>query len=594
MQGMQIVMRSLLRTLLASALAMGLASTAIAREIVAGPLGRKLDLHVSRLEGIGFAGAVLVEKDGVVILKKGYGLANRSTSQRYTAETPFDIGSITKQFTAAAVLKLEMQGKLRVSDPISRFFDDTPADKQAITLHHLLTHTSGLENGFGDDYEEMPRDALVTKALASKLQSAPGDRFHYSNAGYGLLGAVIEKVSGQPYETFLQEQLFRPAGMMKTGYRLAGWKPAELAHGYQGDSDWGTPLDHAWAADGPWWNLRANGGMLSTAGDLRRWGTALEGGKILSAEAKAKLVTPYVKENEAGTFHYGYGWFLSTTERGTRLAAHTGSNGVFYADFQRYLDERIVVIASSSQSEVISPFVSTAVSAAMFGKDLSSPPQVARLDAATLQRFAGDYILPTGGRLTVTVAPGTSYGPQRVFIAPQGGDAYELVTGNAGPKIGVGSAADASRLLAALGASREGNYQPLAEVYGTPVEQAKQETTDLMAGLERRLGAFRRFELLGGAKRGQRDTTWIRFEFEKGERVFEHIWTGGVVTAFRPVDGIRTFFPESEKALFSYDLRTGKVRHISSEMEAGVVKALVLESAAGAVRAGRTEPGTGP
>lgn len=588
-------MRGVLRALLVGALAMGLASTATAqnaREVVAGPLGRKLDLHVARLEGIGFAGEVLVQKDGVVVLSKGYGLANRSTSQRYTAETPFDIGSITKQFTAAAVLKLEMQGKLRVSDPISKFFDDVPADKQAITLHHLLTHTSGLENGFGDDYEAVSRDALVAKALASKLQSAPGARFSYSNAGYSLLGAVIEKVSGRPYETFLKEQLFRPAGMTRTGYRLADWKPAELAHGYQGDSDWGAPLDHAWAADGPWWNLRANGGMLSTAGDLGRWGTALEGGKILSAEAKAKLVTPYVKENEAGAFHYGYGWFLSTTERSTRLAAHTGSNGVFYADFQRYLDERVTVIAASSQSEVIAPFVSTALSAAVFGKELSSPPPVAKLDAAALQRFAGDYVLPTGGRLMVTLEPATPHGPQRVSIAPQGGDAYEVVTGNAGPKIGAGSTADTAALLAALVASRAGAYEPLAVVYGIPVEQAKQETTELMARLEGGLGAFRRFELLGGAKRGQRDTTWVRFEFEKGDRVFEHIWTGGVVTAFRPVDGVRTFFPESEAALFSYDLRNGKVRHIRSEAESGVVKTLVLEGEAGPVRAERADPGS--
>jgi CubicO group peptidase (beta-lactamase class C family) len=580
--------------LLFGVLAICLGATAAAqspREIVRGPLGKQLDGHVSRLEGLGFAGVVLVEKDGVVILKKGYGLANRATSQRFTAQTPFDIGSVTKQFTAAAVLKLEMQGKLRVSDPISRFFDGVPADKQAITLHYLLTHTSGLENGFGDDYDAMSRDALVAKALASKLQSAPGSRFSYSNAGYSLLGAIIEKVSGQPYEQFLQDQLFRPAGMTKTGYRLPRWKSAELAHGYQGDSDWGTPLDHPWAPDGPWWNLRANGGMLSTAEDLNRWREALEGDRILSAEAKAKMVTPYVKESDSGPFQYGYGWFVSTTDRGTRLAAHTGSNGVFYTDFQRYLDDRVAVIAGSSQTEIISPFVSAAVGAAMFGQAIAPPPQVAKLEPAALQRFAGEYVLPSGGRLAVTAPPPSSDGLQRIVLTPQGLDAYELLTGNTGPKPGVGSAVDEARLLSALEATRVGNYELLATVYGTSADEAKGEMNGLMADLERRFGAFRRFKTLGGATRGPRATTWISFEFVKGERMFEHVWTGANVTSFRPVDGVRMFFPESENGLFSYDLRNGKARHIASELESDVAKSLILEGASGKVRATRVDAG---
>lgn len=578
------------RTILLGALAMGLGSTAAAqtpREIVKGPLGEQLDQHVSRLEGLGFAGVVLVDKDGVVVLRKGYGLANRATSQRFTPQTPFDIGSITKQFTAAAILKLEMQGKLRVSDPISRFFDGVPADKQGITLHQLLTHTSGLENGFGEDYDAMTRDALVAKALGSKLQSAPGERFSYSNAGYSLLGAVIEKASGQPYEQFLRDQLFKPAGMTMTGYRLPKWKPAEIAHGYQGETDWGTPLDHPWAPDGPWWNLRANGGMLSTAEDLHRWRTALDGDRIFSAAAKAKLVTPYVKETEGGPFHYGYGWFVSTTDRNTRLAAHTGTNGVFYADFQRYLDERVALFAGSSQSEVIAPFVSAAIGAAVFGHPLASAPQVARLDAAALGRFAGDYVLPTGGRLAVSVPPASPHGPQRIVVTPQGGDAYELVTGNPEPKVGVGSAADAARLLAALEASRTGDYKPLAAVYGTSVEEAKGEMEGLMAAQEGRFGAFRRFEMLGGATRGARATTWIAFEFERGRPLFEYVWAGPNVTTFRPINGAREFFPESESGLFSYDLRNGKARRIASELDAGVVKTLILESPAGPVRATR-------
>ncbi len=291
---------SLAALMLVLCLVAPLTAASASSAVVSGPTGENLDQYLSRLEALGFSGAVLVAKDGKVVLHKGYGLADREKKTPYTPETVFDVGSITKQFTAAAILKLDMAGKLQVTDLISKYFDGVPADKQGITLHHLLTHSSGLEDGFGGDYEEMPRDVLVQKAFASKLLWAPGTRYRYSNAGYSLLGAIVEKVSGKPYETFLHEQLFKPAGMEKTGYRIPKWKPEELAHGYQGDEPWGTPLDHAWAPEGPWWNLRANGGILSTVGDLYKWHQVLEGEAILSKDAKAKYFAPHMPEDEEG------------------------------------------------------------------------------------------------------------------------------------------------------------------------------------------------------------------------------------------------------------------------------------------------------
>src|SRR5215203_3290061 len=145
------------------------------------PLGEKLDAHMSRLEAYGFSGSLLVAKGGEVILDKGYGFADAQRKAPFTAETAFDVGSITKQFTASAILKLEMQGKLAVSDPISKWFEGVPDDKRGITLHHLLTHSAGLVDILGDDYDEMPRDRLVKGALGSKLLWAPGTRYQYSN-----------------------------------------------------------------------------------------------------------------------------------------------------------------------------------------------------------------------------------------------------------------------------------------------------------------------------------------------------------------------------------------------------------------------------
>lgn len=303
-----------------------------------------LEVWDDNAEASGFSGAVLVARSGDIVLHSGYGLADRELENSFTTDTVFTTGSITKQFTAAAILKLEEQGKLSVVDPINRFFKNVPEDKQSITLHHLLTHSSGLIGDLGGDYDAITREALVEQALASTLQWPPGTRYDYSNLGYSLLGAVIELVSGQSYERFLSEQLFVPAGMMRTGYRIPEWAPGEVAVGYREGERWGTPLEHVWAEDGPWWNLRANGGLLSTLGDLHRWHRALERDAVLSEESRRKLFKPYMPEDEAGSSHYGYGWAVFTTVRDTRLVAHDGSNGYFYADFRRYMDEDVLVL----------------------------------------------------------------------------------------------------------------------------------------------------------------------------------------------------------------------------------------------------------
>ena len=247
-----------------------------AQEVVRDSLGARLDDYLTRAAALGFAGAVLVAEDGQVILRKGYGLADRQRGIPITPETVFDIGSITKQFTAAAILKLEEQGRLSVNDPIRYYLDGVPPDKAGITIHHLLTHTAGLRDTFGDDYDVMSRDSLVALVLASDLLWEPGLRYRYSNAGYSLLGAIVEKLSGRPYERFLHDELFEPAGLTQTGYRLPAWPEERIAHGYRLGLDWGSPLDKLWAEDGPYWNLRANGGLLSTVGDLYRWNDRLK------------------------------------------------------------------------------------------------------------------------------------------------------------------------------------------------------------------------------------------------------------------------------------------------------------------------------
>lgn len=350
-------------------------------------LNEKIDEYMKRVTSQGFSGALLVAKDGKVVLSKGYGMANRERGIPNTDETVFTIGSITKQFTGAAILKLQMMGKLSVTDPITKYFDNVPADKSAITLHHLLTHTAGFPGAIGDDFDPIPKDEFVRLAMNTELRRRPGELYEYSNVGYSLLGAIVELVSGKSYESFLHEHLFKPAGMNKTGYLLPQWKKEDLAHGYRGDKDWGTLRDRPWAEDGPGWHLRANGGILSTVGDMYKWHLALEGNRILSEEAKIAYYKPHVPEGEDASSYYGYGWAIFTTPRNTKLIAHNGGNTIFAADFLRYIDEDVVVIALSNTAGKPAWKVSRVIARIAFGEDYELPPEkIVTLSESELQK----------------------------------------------------------------------------------------------------------------------------------------------------------------------------------------------------------------
>lgn len=283
----------------------------------------------------GSSGSLVATVRGEVVTCRGWGEADRETGAAAGCETVYDIGSVSKQFTAAAVVKLQMQGRLRVSDPIDRFFDDVPLNKRGITVEHLLTHTAGLVEALGDDYEPLTRRAMITGALTSELMTRPGARYHYSNVGYSLLAAIIEKASGLPYEDYLTRELFAPAGMTHTGNVLPDWDPDDVAVEYDAqDRPQGRPYDHPWSADGPYWNLRGNGGLLSTAHDMGRWLLALESDRVLDERAKDELFRPRVLEEPGGNTRYAYGWVVADTPFG-KVNWHNGGNGWAYAEVAR-------------------------------------------------------------------------------------------------------------------------------------------------------------------------------------------------------------------------------------------------------------------
>jgi hypothetical protein len=240
-----------------------------------------------------------------------------------------------------------------VTDKLSKFFPEAPADKKNITLHHLLTHAAGFPGALGDDYDNIHAQEFMKLAFASPLNSIPGEQYEYSNVGYSTLGIIIEKVSGLGYEKFLNQNLFTPAGMKRTGYLLPKFNKEELAVGYRNGVRWGTALDRAWLNDGPGWHLRANGGMLSTVGDMYKWYHALHNNTVLTSSSTKQMFSKHMAENPEGSSHYGYGWVVEHFAN-TDFIWHNGGNGVYNAFMAFAPAEDLCIIVSSNTNKIIS------------------------------------------------------------------------------------------------------------------------------------------------------------------------------------------------------------------------------------------------
>lgn len=279
------------------------------------PRVRAIDRALMAAEAEGLCGVVLLQSQNRELLHAAYGLADREAQRPMTTATGFDIGSLVKPITAVAILKLEEEGVLSTSDTLGAFFVGVPEDKSGITLMQLLTHTSGMRDIFGGDYDVVSREWVFEKAMSGALLGAPGGKERYSNSGYSLLAMIIEDVTDEPYEAYVRDAVLKPAGAEGIGYVMAGWAPEDLAVGYRASGTrFGTPLDHPWAEDGPSWNLRGNGGMLATAAQMARWYEALFDGKILGREALEKFYSFAAGESRAA---------------GGRALGQAGGNGVF-------------------------------------------------------------------------------------------------------------------------------------------------------------------------------------------------------------------------------------------------------------------------
>ena len=290
--------------------------------------------------------SVLVFKDGKVIKEQGYGLANLEHKVPVTPQTVFQSGSVGKTFTAALILLLEKDGKLKLDDPVSRHLPATPASWEKITIRHLLSHTSGL----GDPYEiidfrkDYTDEELTALEATVPLRFAPGEKWAYSNMGYHLLGFIANRAGGKFYGDQLRERIFAPLGMSTRVISEADIIPHRAA-GYEWRA--GALRNQAWVA--PRLNTTADGSLYLTARDLLRWDQALYGDSILDTRLRQAAFTP-VKLNDGSDSPYGYGWFVDTV-KGRRHISHGGSWQGFRAQLCRYVDDKLtVVVLANSDS----------------------------------------------------------------------------------------------------------------------------------------------------------------------------------------------------------------------------------------------------
>lgn len=311
-------------------------------------IAEQLDSFLTKITAnLSFSGSALVARDGHILLNKGYGEADRERKTPNTAQTRFRIGSLTKEFTAMAILILQDRGQLDVRDRVCVYFSDCPSAWEKITLHHLLTHTSGIPDYYSSpDWETLPPSAMspsdiIAHFIDKPLDFPPGEGWNYSNSGYIVLGSIIEKVSGKTYEAFLQENIFSPLGMTDSGYlaELEG-----LAVGYA-RANTVTPADEDMSG------LYASGGLYSTVGDLYLWEKALSTDILIPKDLRDAMFAPYSSTPFFNEYKYGYGWYIGESAN-HQMVGNMGRVEGFTSLTTYFLGDKVTVIVLCNQRDV--------------------------------------------------------------------------------------------------------------------------------------------------------------------------------------------------------------------------------------------------
>ena len=343
-----------------------------------------------------FTGSVLVAKNGNVIFSKSYGMADLEWNISNSPTTRFNIASMTKQFTAASILLLEDRGKLKTDDRVKKYLPDAPASWDKVTVYHLLTHTSGIPDD-GAKYEPGTPDKLVFNDKPLDFQ--PGEKWAYTNLGYIVLGYLVERITGQSYEDFVHDNIFKPLGMNDSGMfsfvtviprRATGYWPGN--NGIENaDRSFDTRIGFS------------SGSLYSSTEDLLRWEEGLFGGRLLSAASLHKMTTPFRSD-------YACGLHVNRVN-GHLVIEHDGNNIGFNSDMAYYPEDRIAVIVLANLNGTVTGEMTRALAAVALGETPPSPSihKEISLPKEILTRYAGTYqfadhrlkMVPEGNHLLV-------------------------------------------------------------------------------------------------------------------------------------------------------------------------------------------------
>lgn len=296
----------------------------------------RINNYIQNFSGTTFNGAVLIAKKGELVLAKGYGNCKTAKKQAFTTKTPIHIGTLSKQFTAAAILQLEMKGLLSTGDSLKKYFGNLPADKQYITIHNLLTHTAGFVSNI-----DLTATTLANWLHHTELKSSPGKDFSYSNAGYHILSKIIEQVSGHSYADYLKETIFSPLGMHQTSIQ---------------DSNW----------------------SYSTTEDMYLWYGALRTEVFLPQAVKDKFFQAYVPEGKNASNYAAYGWTIEQNLQHITTLSQSSTHSKGYAKVSYYPKEDIFVFVATDQEDLATTALSQKINHLTFKTQaIPAPPTIA-------------------------------------------------------------------------------------------------------------------------------------------------------------------------------------------------------------------------
>jgi len=298
-----------------------------------------------QLDKAEFSGAIAIINPNGESIFLGFG-ENATADGKPDQKTLIDIGSISKTITAVAALSLVDQGKLSLNDRLSDFFPYAPKDKLDISLHQLLTHSSGLPHHIAEDGDGISKQEFLKRTMDSSLLFQPGEKYHYSNVGYSLVAAIIEQRSNTSYEEFIRQTVLKNTENLSIGYEGA------YVSEYSMLTPNGEAIDQNSWGGSPKWELIGNGGLVSRPLDLALFFRKLNDGEIISFAALEFMKTPHIREGDGAPSYYGYGLVVEDHPRYGRTYWHNGSNGIYSATWAYYADHEFIIVSASNDPKL--------------------------------------------------------------------------------------------------------------------------------------------------------------------------------------------------------------------------------------------------